>query len=64
MKVLKSKIQHELKMLEKREDANEGQELSREALDRAYRLSKALVYLHKACDIMDGKHDGQRMGTL
>lgn len=53
MKMLKSKIWYELRMLEKHEDANEGRELNHETLEMAYKLSKTLVYLHKACEIME-----------
>ena len=53
MKTLKHKIQKELLLLEAEEMKNPNCELDSGTLTMAYKLAKALHYLHKASEIIE-----------
>lgn len=55
MKTLIEKIENELIKIEHQEYDKSSKTLDRATLDETYKLSKTLVYLHKACCLMKGK---------
>lgn len=59
MKTLKAKIEKELSMIEDLEREYPEREMDHKTLDLVYKLSKALVYLDKAHEVMDGKESGK-----
>ncbi|MBF0651278.1 hypothetical protein IR083_20885 [Dysgonomonas sp. GY75] len=57
MKNLKHKIEEELHKYDAAVALDKYEELDEDTLDMVTKLAKAYHYLHKACELMEGKQD-------